>query len=173
MAYDVTKTRRTNYDVTWGTHDLGGLDKVDLSKLELLLDPVAIGSAGKMKLDDRFIGLTDGSVISVQVREVTRTRIEKLMPWFSGSAGAEIALVPAVNTLVSATYAAALLLHPRDKVANDGEDYELFKTVPIQAFNLSRDGKEDDVWEVLFRIYPDISKLPANPYGRIKAVVAG
>jgi hypothetical protein len=167
MAIDVTQTRRSNYNVSWNSIDLGGVNKVDLSKLELLLEPVKIGSLGNMKLDDRFIGLKDESIISVEIRQVTRTIIEKLVPWFSGSTGALVPLVPPVNTLIG-TYAQILLLHPRD-VADVSQDVKLYKTVPIQAFNLTRDGTKDDVWEIMFMIYPDITKLPNNPYGEIVA----
>lgn len=161
-----SNTRRTNYDVLWGSHELGGVDKVD-PKMALLLDPVSIGSLGKMKLDDRFIGLEDGALVSVQVREITRTRIEKLVPWFSGSPGALVPMVPSVNTLLANSYAAALVLHPRDKTTDTSEDIKFYKTVPVQSVQLSRDGRADDVWEILFRIYPDLSKLPANPYGEV------
>lgn len=161
-----SNTRRTNFDVLWGTHELGGVDKVDLSKIALLLEPVKIGSLGNMKLDDRFIGFEDGALITVQCREITRTRIEKLVPWFSGSPGALVPLAPSVNTLMSNSYAAALVLHPRDK-ADASEDVKFYKAVPVQSVNLSRDGKADDVWEITFRIYPDLSKLPANPYGEV------
>jgi hypothetical protein len=44
MSVDITKVRRTNYDVTWNGIDLGGLNAVDLSKLQMLLEPVKIGS---------------------------------------------------------------------------------------------------------------------------------
>lgn len=165
MSITVSNTRRTNYDCTWNSVALGGVNKVDLSKLTLLLEPVKIGSLGNMKLDDRIIGLEDKAMITIELREVTRAIIQKMMPWATQTTGAKLDFMPAVNTLM-ASYAQALLLHPRD-VADVSQDLSIYKATPVQAFNLTRDGTKDDVWEVMFMIYPDLTKLPNNPYGEI------
>lgn len=168
MSVTVGNIRRTNYDVTFGGADLGGLDKVDLSKLALLLEPVKVGTTGNMKLDDRYVGLEDKAAITIQVREVTRAMIEKAFPWFSGTTGAAaVELTPVVNTLVAATYAAALILHPHDMGATVTQDIEIYKAVPASP-PVSRDGTKDDVWEITFMVYPDLSKLPNSCYGRVK-----
>ena len=170
QAVDITKTVRTNWDVLYNSVALGGLNKVDLSKLALLLEPVKIGSLGNMKLDDRVIGLEDGALISVEIREITRAKIEAALPWVSGTTvTGRIPLLPPINTLLSNAYAHALVLHPRG-AADVNQDITLLKAVPVQLFNLSRDGTKDDVWELMFRLYPDMSITPpANPYGYIGA----
>jgi hypothetical protein len=170
QTIDITKTIRTNWDVKWNSLPLGGCNKVDLSKLALLLEPVKIGSLGNMKLDDRVIGLEDGAMIGVEVREITRAQIELAMPWFAGTTvTGTIQLMPPINTLLANAYAHALVLHPRGE-GDVNQDITLTKTVPVQLFNLSRDGTKDDVWELMFRIYPDLSVTPpANPYGHVGA----
>jgi hypothetical protein len=45
--------------------------------------------------------------------------------------------------------------------AGTPQDLEFPKAVPIQSMNLKRDGENDDVWEIIFKIFPDRSQLPA------------
>jgi hypothetical protein len=170
QTIDITKTVRTNWDVSWNGHTLGGCNKVDLSNLKLKTEPVMVGSLGAMKLDDRVIGLEDGASIKVEVREITRTQIERAIPWFSGASNTgNIELIPPINTLLASNYAHALVLHPRG-AADAYQDINLTKAVPVQLMNLSRDGTKDDVWELEFKIYPDLSvTFPANPYGHVGA----
>jgi len=168
---DHTLIRRTNYDVSFKASSLGGLNKIDLSKLELLLAPVQAGTTGAMKLDDRVLGFTDGAQVTVQVREVTRVMIEKAFPWFTGTTGtAAIELSPPINSLLN-QYAGALVLHPHDLAVDViTQDIEFYKALPIQP-PISRDGMADDVWDLVFKIYPDVSKIAANTvsmYGRFK-----
>lgn len=158
MAYDPTKIRFTNYDVTWAAVDLGGVDEVKLD-LKMIFTPIKIGSAGAMKLDDRFEGLGDDAQVSVIVREVALAKIVSLCPWETGGGIAD--LVPPVGTNLY-QYAQALLLHPRDKGVATTEDIEIYKTVPVSSFQLPRDGVKPDMWEVIFNIYPDRTKLASG-----------
>lgn len=167
MAVDPTKIRRTNYDVTWDSSDLGSVNDVD-PQLKLLVGKVETGSTGQMKLDDRVLGLEDAAKVIIQLRECTRDRLEKLVPWSTGSGDYELSLTPVIGTLLSATYAKALILHPRD-MADVSEDIELYKTVPMNAIGPKRTGREDDIWTIEFWIYPDLTKLTTSPYGRVKA----
>lgn len=164
---DITKTRRTNWKCTWNATDLGYVDEVT-PELSYMLEAITVGSIGKAKLGERFLGLS-GDTIKIQVRECTRAVVEKLLPWFTGTTGsAEIALTPPINTDIY-TYAQALVLHPEDLAAGTvNEDVELYKAVPVSAWPMKRNGQQDDVWEVTFRIFPDRTQLPALKYGRVK-----
>jgi hypothetical protein len=158
--------RFTNYDGTWNSVDLGGVDDVKID-LKLIFTPIKIGSAGNLKLDDRFEGLGDDAHISLIVREVTLARIKSLCPWEDGSGTVD--LTPPVGTNLY-QYAHQLVLHPRDKGVATTEDVEVFKAVPVQSFQLPRDGVGPDKWEVIFNVYPDRAKLAAGtpPYLDIK-----
>jgi hypothetical protein len=173
MAPDPAATRREMYDVSYGGHALGGLQKVDLSKLVMMLDAIMIGSFGKLKLDDRFVGLEAGAQVSIDVVQTNRQMINLAIATGTPGVGTtEVPLVPAtLNTLMSATYGKALLIHPRSKLTDVSEDLELYKTVQVGA-PISRTGTADDVWTLVFNVYPDMTKLAAgteNPYGRWKA----
>jgi hypothetical protein len=167
---DPSKTRRDMYNVSWNSVDLGGLDGVK-PEFKMLLDPIKIGSLGKAKVGDRFVGLGEDAKVTIKIRETAngtlRGRLQKLMPWATQTTGAELALTPAVNVDLY-SYAQALVLHPRGAAAVD-EDLTLLKTVPVRAHEIPRTGTEDDVWEVEFLIYPDRSSLPALVYGKVTA----
>jgi hypothetical protein len=166
MSVTPANLRRNNWNVTFNSVDLGGVDEVD-PDLELMLEPITVGSMGKAILGYRIIGLSKDE-ITVEVREITRAIIEKLIPW-SGGAGAAIDLSPPVNTDIYA-YAQVLLLHPNDVAGGTtSQDLEFLKAVPIQTMNLKRDGQADDVWQIKFKILPDRSQYPALKYGTVKA----
>lgn len=163
MSYDPTKVRRTAYDVTWDpsstNHNLGGIDEVRF-ECPLQFAAVKIGSAGNLKLGDRFIGLGDDARIITVVREVTLARIRVLFPWDDGAG--EVDLTPIYGADMAAL-AKPLLLHPIDKVdglgnADTTEDITIFKALPIPS-PVRRTGTDFDVWEVPWLIYPDLTKL--------------
>lgn len=134
MAVNPANSRRTMYDVTWNAYDLGGLDDAKLD-LAMLLAAIKIGSLGNVKVGDRFIGLTDDAKITLILRETIRATIQKLVPWATQTAGAELVLTPPVNTDLY-TYAQPLILHPRDRTEqtpSTDQDIELYKTVPISG----------------------------------------
>lgn len=166
MAFDSTKVRQTNYDAMWDTQDLGGLDDVKIN-MDLIFLPVKIGSAGNMKLEDRFQGLNDDAHVLIVVREVTLALIRKLVPW-AGATGAA-ALTPPIGTGMT-QYAKQLTLHPRDMLLVTTEDMEFWKAVPVQSYKLPRNGQDFDKWEVRFNLYPDPAKIAAgtHPYAQIK-----
>jgi hypothetical protein len=165
MSVTVSNIRRCNWDVTWNAVPLGGVDEVD-PDMELLTEPITVGSIGKVELGSRYIGLN--ALIKVQLREVTRTAMEKLLPWFAGSPGAAINLAPAINVDLY-TYAQTLLLHPTSGASGTTEDLNFPKAVPMQSMKLKRDGENDDVWDIIFKIFPDRSQLPALVYGTMTA----
>jgi hypothetical protein len=172
MAYDSGNVRRGNFNATWDTagsaHDLGGVDAVKIDA-KLLYDPIKIGSAGKMKLDEYFDGLGDDAKVSITVREVTLARIRKLCPWDNGSGSVD--LTPPVGTKMY-QYAKQLLLHPTDQGAGTTLDIAFFKTVPVNSFQVERNGVKQDEWVVEFAIFPDATKLAAGtpPYWEVLGV---
>jgi hypothetical protein len=119
-----------------------------------------------MKLDDRYVGLEDGAEISVEVREVTRPASTCSTPGRPVGDGRRWSSGPAPGALL-AQYAQALVLHPRDITAARPRTSRSTRRCRCRSFNLSRDGTKDDVWKVVFKIYPDLTKLPANPYGKV------
>jgi len=171
----ISDSRRTNWDVTWATVALGGVDEVN-PDLSLVLADIKIGTYGDMVLGQRVVDM--GGLISVQLREMTRTLWATLTPWYDHGAGGadptadEVGIMPAPGVDLY-THADALILHPHDL---DGavvtEDIELYKAVPITPpAQRRRDGVSDDVWTVQFAVYPDRDKIGTanNPWGRIKA----
>lgn len=172
MTATPLKTRRDMYDVSFGGQPLGGLQNVDLSGVKLKLQAVMIGSLGAIKLDDRCVGIEDGSIIKVVVVQTDREMLNTVLPLGpgSGTATAALELVPPVNTLLNATYGKALLIHPRDQAAGISEDIEVYKAVQVGP-PVSRTGIVDDAWELSFMLYPDLTKLPGNAWWRFKAGV--
>lgn len=169
---DVTKTRRTMWATTFGTTDLGFADEV-APDLKLMLEPIVVGSMGKVKLGSRYVGLSPDSKVTVDLRETgtLRATLQKLMPWATQTAGALLTLTPPVNVDLY-TYAAALVLHPIDKGAVLDEDISLLKACPVNAYNIKRDGQKDDVWRVEFEPYPDRSQFSTTGilvYGSVPA----
>lgn len=166
MAWDLTEVRRTPHLVTWSGQDQGGVDEVDFSGVKWMTDPLKIGSAGAMKMDEVFTGLTDDSAIKVVARQVTAARIRASCPWAAGSGIAN--LTPPVGTRLL-QYAQLLVLHPIDLGAGTSEDIHVFKTVPFAVLP-KRTGTSWDLFEILFKVYPDQTKLIAgqNPYWEMK-----
>jgi hypothetical protein len=167
----VDNTRRTNWDVTWGTTALGLVDEV-MPDAALVMSDIKIGSHGNMVLGQRVEDLQVR--VKVQMREVTRTLQATLTPWYDAAAGGAapatdiVPLAPAVNTDLY-SLAKQLTLHPHDIAAGTKtQDIVFFKAVPISSpARLKRTGTQDDVWEVEFAIYPDRSKIGTvnNPWG--------
>jgi hypothetical protein len=163
MALDITQLRRCNWNVTYNSVDLGGVDSVE-PDIELITEPIKVGTVGVAELGSRFVGAN--ILIKVQARQITRAIIEKLIPW-SGSAGAAIDLAPPINTDLY-TYAQVLLLHPTD-AGNTAQDISFTKAVPTRSMSLKRDGENDDLWDLVFKCFPDRSQLPALKYGTVTA----
>jgi hypothetical protein len=168
---NAANSRRTQYDVSWNSYDLGFLDDVK-PELALKLDPIKIGSLGDVKLGDRILGLEDGAKVTVILRETIRASFQKMAPWASQTAGVALDLTPPAGGDLY-TYAQILLLHPRDQVApitpTTSQDISLTKTVPLKAFELPRTGNDEDKWAVEFLVYPDRTQLPLIKYGTMTA----
>src|SRR4051812_28460235 len=124
---NLANTRRANWDVKWNAADLGYVDDVH-PDLQLMFEPIKVGSIGAAILGQRFTGLE--GLIKIQLREVTRATLEKLMPWAAGG-GAAIDISPPINTDLY-IYSQVLLLHPTDMGVTTSQDLNLLKTVPIQ-----------------------------------------
>ncbi|MGE5608998.1 MAG: hypothetical protein ACM359_07075 [Bacillota bacterium] len=157
MAYDSSNVRQINYDASWDGKDLGGVDLVK-PELDLQFSPVQIGSAGSVILDEIFQGLGGNAKVTVTVREVTLQRMKDLVPWAGSTT--PYALTPPPGTKI-AQYAKVLKLHPRD-VTDTTQDLNFLKAVPVQSFQLERDGVKQDAWAVVFRLFPDPAKLAAG-----------
>ncbi len=157
------------YDVLWGSTDLGGVDDVK-PNLKLIWEALKCGSTGDVKLDDVYRGISDDSHVSVIVREVQLALIRTLMPWAAVSGAFD--LTPPIGARMQ-QYAQQLTLHPRDKGSTTTEDVLFWKAVPVQSFLLPRNGKDPDKWEIIFNVYPDLTKLAAgiaSPFAGIKGV---
>ena len=171
MGYDVTEVKRTGYDATWDpstlNFNLGGIDDVRF-ECPLIMAPLKIGSAGGMKLDDRFVGLGDDARIITVVKQVTLARIRKIYPWDDGSGAVDGTPIPNASMR---QYAKPLLLHPISNGAATTEDITVYFVVPIPT-PPRRNGTDFDAWEVPWFIYPDLTKLAAgtNPYYEYKGV---
>lgn len=158
---NVSETRRTNYLITLDGIGLGLTDDVDPSGVKIMTEPIQCGSTGKIILGERVIGI-EGS-IKIQHRQVNRTMIDRLMPMIpttGGSRGGPLNL-----NIDLYDHAKRLTLHPIDKATGDtSEDVHFLKAVPIVAVAPKRTGKEDDVMDVEYKIYPDRSTMTSAPY---------
>src|SRR5690606_25491585 len=129
MAVNVTRTRRTAWDVAWGAsgsqYDFGGVDKVT-PDLNLVLAPIQVGTVGGAVLGHRIIGL-EGTV-TIEAREIDRTLLEEMLPWHNS--GDSISLLPGGFHADLYDYAQLLTLHPKDAGADLKQDINLIKAVP-------------------------------------------
>ena|SRR5689334_9099638 len=156
--------RRTSYQALWGDSspfDFGFVDLVNPA-LDLKLDPIQTGTTGKLILGYRPVALE--GYVSLIVREITLTMLQKAAPWWSSGA---IPLIPSAANVDLYTYAQLLKLHPVDQGATTTQDLNLVKAVPMQAFKLQRDNKNDDAYELRYCFFPDRSQLPSIVYGTI------
>lgn len=165
---DVTKTRVGNYDVSWtangGTsYAHGYVDDVGVD-LKLLLQPIKVGSIGPAILGHRVRGLSEDSKVTVECREIDLTHFQKMCPWFTTGS---VALSPATINKDLYDYAGPLIVHPND-VTGTTQDITLVKAVALRGF-MSRNGDDDDVVVIEYRVYPDRAQLPTLVYGYIGA----
>jgi hypothetical protein len=154
-------SRRTNYQVLWKATspiDLGLVDEVDPSGIKMIFDPITTGSTGKKnKLGDRFVGIE--GMIKIQLRQLNLNNYESLMPWAST---APYALSPLLNADMY-TFADQLTLHPVDMLTATTEDIIFTSACPITLPLPKRDGAKDDVWEMMFAIYPNRTTMSTTP----------
>lgn len=159
--------RKTAWDVGWSSVFLGAVDEVKPS-IELMFVALKAGSLGdNVVLDEVFDGLGDKAQVSIVCQQSTLERIRAITPWASAVAAKQVLLTPALGVRIY-QYAALLTLHPRDN-AGTTEDWEFFKAVPVYI-PPARDGKKQDSYEVIFRIFPDQTKIAAGTaaYMRVK-----
>jgi hypothetical protein len=159
---DLSRTRLTDWDVTWGTYSLGYVDKVT-PDLKIKTMPLKVGTLGDIEVGHRIIGL-EGS-IKVEVREIDFVMQRSLTPW-GGTSGTVVNLMPTLPADLY-DYAKALLLHPHDKGSDVSEDVHLLKTVPKIIPATERDGMKYDVWTIEFQVFFDRAQLPQLVYGTI------
>lgn len=163
---DVAQTRRFNWRVKWKGVVLGYVDEVDPG-IVLKFDPIMVGSVGKAKLGDRFVGLD--AKCKIQLREINRAQIERLHPWGSGTS---LAGTPPINKDMY-EYADVLNFHPTDLLDGDvTQDINILKAVPTQPLSVKADGQKDNEWNSTWEFYPDRSKLPALVYFWVGPIAA-
>lgn len=155
---DLSNLARDAWDASWGDTPvyLGYSDNIN-PDIQRQYDEIKVGSLGKQLLGERCVGIT--AVITVEVREVTRTTIENLHPWFTGTTGTDVITLNPPIGVDMYDYAELLRLHPRSQT-DKHLDLIAPKAVPVTAFNLSRNGQSDDIWSVVFHCYPDRDQLP-------------
>jgi hypothetical protein len=161
MAYDLTRTRLYNYDVTWDSYAFGAVDEV-APDFEIKVKEIKIGSFGDVKVGERIIGL-EGK-IKVMAREIDITLLRKMLPWYTSGS---VPLLPATVHKDLYDYAKLLTIHPID-ISGTTEDLTFLKAVP-RFKPMQRDGTKDDVVEVNFEIFPDRTQLPTLVYGYVGA----
>lgn len=163
--YDITRTRVGNWDITWGSYFVGGVDKV-MPKMQLKTKPIKVGSVGDVVLGQRVIELA-GS-IDAELRERDLVALRALMPWYnSGGSPHTLPIVPAAIHKDLYDYAANLRLHPTD-AADATQDINLAFAVPMLT-PMSRDGVKDDFELASWIFFPDRAQLPTLYYGYIGA----
>lgn len=162
MAYDITRTRLTNFNVKWGSYDFGAIDEIRVRAV-IQKKEIKVGSVGDVVLGHRVLGLD--AAISFAAREIDLTFLQKVHPWWTSG---PIAMIPATALQDLYSYAAQLTLHPNDLAAGTvTQDRNYLKAVPVLD-TTDRDGVNDDKDMVTFLLYPDRTQLAtARVYGYI------
>jgi hypothetical protein len=143
--------RKTAWDITFASFNMGTTNKVDPSKLKFITEPIWRGTTGgpKNELGDFIIGLTGG--ISADIMDVTLAAFEAAAPWWSSGS---VMMVPETINTDMYSYAALLTLHPHDE-ADTNQDLNFLNAVAMTPPGTpARDGSKNDVWTVEFKIYP-------------------
>lgn len=158
--------RRFDYNCVWNSIDHGYVDAVMIDP-QLAYSDKKVGSLGKVILG--AWGDAGDPIVEVELREITRTLLEKMAYWFAGSAGQAVKLSPPAGVDIY-TYAQLLTLHPTDIAGGTtSQDVTLLKAVPIWGMKLTVNGENDAVYKMRFRGFPDRSGLPTVDYGSITA----
>lgn len=156
---NVTQLVRSSWGVVFDGQDFGLLDDVQ-PDIKHVTEQIMTGSTGKIVLGERFVGL--GGSIKVQLRQLTRAMIAATLPWADAS-GPALTLTPPLNGDFY-SYAAPLALHPLILPADDKSmDINFVRAAPVTAVNIKRTGKQDDVWDFEFNIFPHRPSLLASP----------
>lgn len=172
---DLNRLQVSDYDVTWGSYNVGFVDKVT-PKLALKLKEIKVGTLGDIVIGKRIIGLE--GTIEVECREIDVVAINGLMPWSGGAgnaspstSGASVPLVPAIYHKDLYDYALPLKLHPTHMGTNTTQDLNLLKAVPHMSYLGDRDGVGDNKVMLEFEFFPDRTALTGTPptpsYGTI------
>lgn len=153
--------RRTSWDPTWNGWEMG-TNMSATPDLKITLKPIKRGQTGDLILGHWITGME--GMISIECADMTRLLQEKMFPWFAGSAGVDsIPLLPSGLNVNLYSYAQELILHPHDG-ADAKQDLHLIKAVPVSAVKLpKRDGIKDDLYNIDFYVYPDVSRIQASP----------
>lgn len=158
MAYDRTRLRLGNYDVSWtkaggSLVSFGLCDKIT-PDLELVTLPKKAGSIGDVALGEWIIDVR--GTIKTELREIDLTTLQNLCPWYTSGS---ISLIPATWHKDVYDYAGLLTLHPNDiATATTTQDLNLLKAFPTFK-PMARDGITPDKIEVTWRFFPDLSQL--------------
>lgn len=148
--------RRTAWNVTWNAAGVGTVYEVQ-PDLSYELEPIKRASTGKIVLGEWIVNLK--GMVKVQLADVQLALEQAMAPWWSvGSIPLMPTSAPPVNIY---QYAQELILHPVDQGATTTEDLHLTKTVPMKPVSMKRQGEKDDLWEMEFRIFPDVGRLQA------------
>lgn len=164
---DLSKLQLMNWNVKWGTYDLGAVDKVT-PDMTLTLTDKMVGSMGKVVLGAWIVAL-DGK-ISVEAREMSHLLFQQITPWNAalGAAGTNTASVPLFPaSLGTDLYDSAkqLILHPSTFAADNlTMDLTFAKAVPILP-KAPADGVTPNVVPIDFMFYPDRGQFPNLVYG--------
>lgn len=170
MSDNAYTPRRTAWDVKFNGYGLGTTYEVDPSNLKVTLEPIKRGTTGNITLGWWILGIE--GTLKVQVADVTREAMEKLTPWFAGSTGDSIPLVPPANANLY-DYAQLLTLHPHDLASTDhSQDLNFLKAAAVAPpIAIKRNGNTDDLWQAEFAVFPDLGQLiasgPAKVYGYV------
>jgi hypothetical protein len=161
MAYNIARTRLTDFNVSWATYDFGGIDEIRIRSV-LTKKEIKVGSVGDVVLGHRVLGLD--AAISFAAREIDLVYLKKVHPWWTSG---PISLLPAAALQDLYSYAGLLTLHPNDLAAGTvDQDRNYLKAVPLLDTS-DRDGVNDDKDMVTFLLYPDRAQLPLKVYGYI------
>lgn len=149
--------RITSWDTVWSGYDLKFVNEVR-PDIKLITTPITRGTTGKKVVLDDFVSAVD-AMIKCKVPDIAASLILEMCPWV----GAKQYLSPSAPNASLYSYAALLTLHPHDIASGTTtEDLNFPKAVPFSLFNLARDGDKETDWELIFKIYPDFTKLTAS-----------
>lgn len=159
MSDVVYTPRRTTWAPKWNGNALGTTMEVDPA-LKLQMEPITRGTTGKIVLGYWITGL-EGS-IKCTLPDISSTLLTNLLPFTAGAAGGSAPLHPVGFNVNLYSLAQELVLHPVDLGADVSQDLHFPKSAPVNPVNVKRDGTKDDLWQVEFVIFPDLSQLIAS-----------
>jgi hypothetical protein len=160
MAHrDFAKMDARNYQVKFGTIDLGWCQDVQPQNWDYLTLEKTVGQYGQIVLDRVHLGLNPQISVAVVLQEVDPTIVQDLSPWWTSGPAT---IGPATPYYSEYDNSEKFTLHP-ELVSGTAEDVVMLHAFPV--IQISRANAAQQGWRNIpatFRFYPDRTLLAAG-----------